>query len=74
MANNGIPCTADAFPQEIKLLMEELLDERKKLDVQMTEKRAQLTLIKEDIGKEEENLQGVLGQITKHKTGMALAH
>ncbi|PKK24376.1 centriolin, partial [Columba livia] len=54
--------------REIKLLMEELLDERKKLDVQMTEKRAQLTLIKEDIGKEEENLQGVLGQITKHKT------
>ncbi|XP_064891581.1 centriolin isoform X7 [Columba livia] len=54
--------------REIKLLMEQLLDERKKLDVQMTEKRAQLTLIKEDIGKEEENLQGVLGQITKHKT------
>ncbi|KAK2515027.1 Cntrl [Columba guinea] len=54
--------------REIKLLMEELLDERKKLDVQMTEKRAQLTLIKEDIGKEEENLQGILGQITKHKT------
>ncbi|OPJ67638.1 centriolin isoform B [Patagioenas fasciata monilis] len=54
--------------REIKLLVEELLVERKKLDVQMTEKSTQLTLIKEDIGKEEENLQGILGQITKHKT------
>ncbi|XP_065504361.1 centriolin isoform X2 [Caloenas nicobarica] len=53
--------------REIKLLLEELLVERKKLDVQIDEKRAQLAFVKEDIGKEEENLQGILGQITKHK-------
>ncbi|KAM9595844.1 centriolin isoform 4-T6 [Morphnus guianensis] len=53
--------------QEIKLLLEELNVERKELDVQINEKRAQLLFIKKDIGKEEENLQGILGQITRHK-------
>ncbi|KAM6192968.1 centriolin isoform 1-T1 [Sarcoramphus papa] len=53
--------------REIKLLLEELNVERKELDVQINEKRAQLSFIKKDIGKEEENLQGILGQITKHK-------
>ncbi|XP_014798549.1 PREDICTED: centriolin [Calidris pugnax] len=53
--------------REIKLLLEELNVERKELDVQINEKRAQLLLIKKDIGKEEENLQGILGQITRHK-------
>lgn len=73
MANNGIPCNTDKFPQEIKLLLEELNVERKELDVQINEKRAQLSLIKKDIGKEEEILQGILGQITRHKIGMSLA-
>ncbi|XP_072739038.1 centriolin isoform X2 [Ciconia boyciana] len=54
--------------QEIKLLLEELNVERKELDVQINEKRAQLSFIKKDIGKEEEHLQGILGQITRHKT------
>ncbi|XP_068270352.1 centriolin isoform X1 [Nyctibius grandis] len=54
--------------REIKLLLEELNVERKKLDLQINEKRAQLSFIKKDIGKEEENLQGILGQITRHKT------
>ncbi|XP_026716337.1 centriolin isoform X2 [Athene cunicularia] len=53
--------------REIKLLLEELNVEKKELDVQINEKRAQLSFIKKDIGKEEENLQGVLGQITRHK-------
>ncbi|KFZ62795.1 Centriolin, partial [Podiceps cristatus] len=53
--------------REIKLLLEELNVERKELDVQINEKRAQLSFIKKDIGKEEENLQGILGQITRHK-------
>ncbi|NXC67584.1 CNTRL protein, partial [Anhinga anhinga] len=53
--------------REIKLLLEELNVERKELDVQINEKRAQFSLIKKDIGKEEENLQGILGQITRHK-------
>lgn len=73
MANNGIPCNTDIFPQEIKLLLEELNVERKELDVQINEKRAQLLIIKKDIGKEEENLQGIVGQITRHKIGMSLA-
>ncbi|NXV12281.1 CNTRL protein, partial [Cepphus grylle] len=53
--------------REIKLLLEELNVEREELDVQINEKRAQLLIIKKDIGKEEENLQGILGQITRHK-------
>ncbi|NWX16420.1 CNTRL protein, partial [Aegotheles bennettii] len=53
--------------REIKLLLEELNVERKELDVQINEKRAHLSFIKKDIGKEEENLQGILGQITRHK-------
>uniref|UniRef100_A0A8C3K609 Centriolin n=1 Tax=Calidris pygmaea TaxID=425635 RepID=A0A8C3K609_9CHAR len=53
--------------REIKLLLEELNVERKELDVQINEKRAQLLIVKKDIGKEEENLQGILGQITRHK-------
>ncbi|NXF85829.1 CNTRL protein, partial [Eubucco bourcierii] len=58
--------------REIKLLLEELNVERKELDVQVKEKRAQLLFIKKDIGKEEENLQGILCQIAKHK--MELKH
>uniref|UniRef100_A0A672TJP5 Centriolin n=1 Tax=Strigops habroptila TaxID=2489341 RepID=A0A672TJP5_STRHB len=58
--------------REIKLLLEKLHVERKELDVQINEKRAQLSFIKKDIGNEEENLQGVLGQVTKHK--MELKH
>ncbi|KAM6371902.1 centriolin [Pluvialis apricaria] len=53
--------------REIKLLLEDLNVERKELDVQINEKRTQLLIIKKDIGKEEENLQGILGQITRHK-------
>ncbi|XP_062447215.1 centriolin isoform X2 [Rhea pennata] len=58
--------------REIRSLLEELNVERKELDVQINEKRAQLFFIKKDIGKEEENLEGILGQITKHK--MELKH
>lgn len=39
------------------------------LNVQISEKKNQLTLIKQEIEKEEENLQVVLGQMSKHKTG-----
>ncbi|KFQ34661.1 Centriolin, partial [Merops nubicus] len=53
--------------REIKLLLEEFHVERKELDVQINEKRAQLLFIKKDVGKEEENLEGILGQITRHK-------
>ncbi|NXH35042.1 CNTRL protein, partial [Myiagra hebetior] len=58
--------------REIKVILGELSVERKELDVQMNEKRAQLLVLKKDIRKEEENLQGILGQITKHK--MELKH
>ncbi|NXA49782.1 CNTRL protein, partial [Nothocercus julius] len=58
--------------REIRSLLEELNVERKDLDRQISERRTQLLFIKKDIGKEEENLQGVLGQITKHK--MELKH
>lgn len=36
----------------------------------MNERRAQLLALKKDIRKEEENLQAILGQISKHKMGM----
>ncbi|NXM49699.1 CNTRL protein, partial [Gymnorhina tibicen] len=58
--------------REIKVLLGELSVERKELDAQMNEKRAQLLVLKKDIRKEEENLQGILGQITKHR--MELKH
>ncbi|NXV74447.1 CNTRL protein, partial [Atlantisia rogersi] len=53
--------------REIKLLLEELNVEKKELDVQINERRAHLSFIKKDIGNEEENLQGILGQIARHK-------
>ncbi|NXL99826.1 CNTRL protein, partial [Tyrannus savana] len=58
--------------REIKAILEELNDERKELDAQLSEKRAQLAFLSKDIRQEEENLQGILGQITKHK--MELKH
>ncbi|XP_023794115.1 centriolin isoform X2 [Cyanistes caeruleus] len=58
--------------REIKVLLGELSIERNELDDQMNEKRAQLLVLKKDIRKEEENLQGILGQISKHK--MELKH
>ncbi|NWT58666.1 CNTRL protein, partial [Erythrocercus mccallii] len=58
--------------REMKVLLEELSVERNEMDVQMNERRAQLLVLKKDIRKEEENLQGILGQITKHK--MELKH
>ncbi|NXQ61368.1 CNTRL protein, partial [Anthoscopus minutus] len=58
--------------REIKVLLGELSVERNELDIQMNERRAQLLVLKKDIRKEEENLQGILGQISKHK--MELKH
>ncbi|NWT00593.1 CNTRL protein, partial [Mionectes macconnelli] len=58
--------------REIKAILEELNVERKELDAQLSEKRAQLAFLNKDIRKEEENLQGILGQVTKHK--MELKH
>ncbi|XP_027741740.1 centriolin [Empidonax traillii] len=58
--------------REIKAILEELNVERKELDAQLSEKRAQLAFLSKDIRQEEENLQGILGQITKHK--MELKH
>ncbi|XP_066189025.1 centriolin [Sylvia atricapilla] len=58
--------------REMKVLLGDLSVERDELDVQMNERRAQLLVLKKDVRKEEENLQGVLGQITKHK--MELKH
>ncbi|NXF05852.1 CNTRL protein, partial [Smithornis capensis] len=53
--------------REIKVLLEELNVERQELGAQMDEKRAQLSCLKKDIRMEEENLEGILEQITKHK-------
>uniref|UniRef100_A0A674H4E9 Centriolin n=1 Tax=Taeniopygia guttata TaxID=59729 RepID=A0A674H4E9_TAEGU len=58
--------------REMKVLLGELSAERNQLDAQMNERRAQLLVLKKDIRKEEENLQGILGQISKHK--MELKH
>lgn len=55
--------------QEVKSLLEELSFQKGELNVQISEKKTQLALIKQEIEKEEENLQVVLGQMSKHKTG-----
>lgn len=57
------------FAQELKGLLEELSFQKGELNVQISEKKNQLSLIKQEIEKEEENLQVVLGQMSKHKTG-----
>ena len=57
------------FEQELKSLLEELSFQKGELNVQISEKKNQLSLIKQEIEKEEENLQVVLGQMSKHKTG-----
>uniref|UniRef100_A0A8C8VG35 Centriolin n=1 Tax=Pelusios castaneus TaxID=367368 RepID=A0A8C8VG35_9SAUR len=54
--------------KEVRSLLEQLNAQREELSAQINEKRTQLSLIKLDIGKEEDHLQGVLGQVTKHKT------
>ncbi|XP_006865728.1 PREDICTED: centriolin [Chrysochloris asiatica] len=54
--------------REVKSLLEELSFQKGELNVQISEKKTQLALIKQEIGKEEENLQVVLGQMFKHKT------
>uniref|UniRef100_A0A7M4ESE9 Centriolin n=1 Tax=Crocodylus porosus TaxID=8502 RepID=A0A7M4ESE9_CROPO len=48
--------------------LEELSVQKGELNAQINEKGTQLSLIKQDTGREEENLQGILGQIAKHKT------
>jgi triosephosphate isomerase len=55
--------------QEVKSLLEELSLQKGELNVHISEKKTQLALIKQEIEKEEENLQVVLQQMSKHKTG-----
>ncbi|XP_063505957.1 centriolin isoform X13 [Pongo pygmaeus] len=54
--------------EEVKSLLEELSFQKGELNVQISERKTQLTLIKQEIEKEEENLQVVLRQMSKHKT------
>ncbi|XP_047278633.1 centriolin isoform X10 [Homo sapiens] len=54
--------------REVKSLLEELSFQKGELNVQISERKTQLTLIKQEIEKEEENLQVVLRQMSKHKT------
>ncbi|XP_044120941.1 centriolin isoform X2 [Neovison vison] len=53
--------------REVKSLLEELSFQKGELNVQISEKKTQLAFIKQEIEKEEENLQVVLGQMSKHK-------
>nr|XP_051698403.1 centriolin isoform X3 [Oryctolagus cuniculus] len=53
--------------REVKSLLEELSFQKGELNVQISEKKTQLALIKKEIEKEEENLQVVSGQMSKHK-------
>ncbi|XP_061055983.1 centriolin isoform X3 [Eubalaena glacialis] len=54
--------------RELKSLLEELSFQKGELNVQISEKKNQLSLIKQETETEEENLQVVLGQMSKHKT------
>ncbi|XP_077162677.1 centriolin isoform X2 [Paroedura picta] len=54
--------------KEVKSLLEELSVQKGELSAQVSEKRSQLSLITQNIRKEEEKLQDTLGLITKHKT------
>ncbi|XP_029466666.1 centriolin isoform X2 [Rhinatrema bivittatum] len=54
--------------RDVKSLLEELSVQKGELNAQISEKRAQLVLLKQEIMKEEDNLQSTAGNITKHKT------
>ncbi|XP_017653751.1 centriolin isoform X3 [Nannospalax galili] len=54
--------------REVKSLLEELSFQKGELNVHISEKKNQLALIKQEIEKEEENLQVVLRQMSTHKT------
>ncbi|XP_059116130.1 centriolin isoform X2 [Peromyscus eremicus] len=54
--------------REVKSLLEELSFQKGELNVHISEKKTQLALIKQEMEKEEENLQVVLQQLSKHKT------
>ncbi|XP_074149039.1 centriolin isoform X7 [Sminthopsis crassicaudata] len=54
--------------REIKSVLEELSFQKGELNVQISEKKTQLSLTKQEIRKEEEILQELLGKISKHKT------
>ncbi|XP_040591592.1 centriolin isoform X2 [Mesocricetus auratus] len=54
--------------REVKSLLEELSFQKGELNVHISEQKTQLTLIKQEMEKEEENLQAVLQQLSKHKT------
>ncbi|XP_069465624.1 centriolin isoform X2 [Ambystoma mexicanum] len=54
--------------REVKSLLEELSVQKGEMNAQLNEKRAQLALLKQEVVQEEENVQVIAGQITKHKT------
>ncbi|XP_060056053.1 centriolin isoform X2 [Erinaceus europaeus] len=54
--------------REVKSLLEELSFQKGELNVQVNEKKTQLVLIKQEIEKEEKNLQVVVVQMSNHKT------
>ncbi|XP_034969295.2 centriolin isoform X1 [Zootoca vivipara] len=54
--------------KEVKSFLEDLSVQKGELNAQLSEKRSQLSLVTQDIQKEEEKLQDILGQIMKHKT------
>ncbi|XP_053230594.1 centriolin isoform X4 [Podarcis raffonei] len=54
--------------KEVKSFLEDLSVQKGELNAQLSEKRSQLSLVTQDIQKEEEKLQHILGQIMKHKT------
>ncbi|XP_066466750.1 centriolin isoform X2 [Tiliqua scincoides] len=54
--------------QETKSVLEDLSVQKGELSAQLSEKRIQLSLVMQDIRKEEAKLQEVLGLVTKHNT------
>ncbi|XP_072487884.1 centriolin isoform X2 [Notamacropus eugenii] len=54
--------------REIKSILEELSFQKGELNVQISEKKTQLSLAKQEVRREEEILQELVGQISKHKT------
>ncbi|KAM8934304.1 centriolin [Pelodytes ibericus] len=54
--------------KEVKCLLEDLSSQKGELNAQLSERRGQLTLLKQEVVHEEETLQKVTGQINKHKS------
>lgn len=55
--------------KELTVELEALSAQKGELSAQLSERRSQLSLLKQEVLREEESLQSALSQVNKHKAG-----